>query len=102
VEPCVGRDGVALEHSTSIHERALTQVAESGLGEAGIAEAVHERTGYAIAIEDGTGNLRAWAGPANPTPYPRTTPRPRGMLPTGAGGGPHGSGRGPGIYLVAR
>jgi sugar diacid utilization regulator len=54
----------------AIHER-LTQVAASGLGEAGIAEAVHELTGYPIAVEDRHGNLRTWAGPGRPDPYPK-------------------------------
>ena len=59
----------ALEQSTAIHER-LTRVAMAVEGEAGIAEAVHELTGYPVAIEDRRGNLRAWAGPDRPTPYP--------------------------------
>jgi DNA-binding PucR family transcriptional regulator len=58
----------ALERSTAIHER-LTRVAASGEGEEGIARAVHDLTGYPVAIEDRYGNLRAWAGPACPDPY---------------------------------
>jgi sugar diacid utilization regulator len=69
----LGESVAALERSTAIHER-LTQVAASGLGEAGIAEAVHDLTGYPIAVEDRHGNLRAWAGPGRPTPYPKDDP----------------------------
>ncbi|HEY4937630.1 MAG TPA: GAF domain-containing protein, partial [Actinomycetota bacterium] len=69
----LGESVAALERSMAIHER-LTQVAASGLGEAGIAEAVHDLTGYPIAVEDRHGNLRAWAGPGRPTPYPKDDP----------------------------
>jgi DNA-binding PucR family transcriptional regulator len=69
----LGESVAALERSTAIHER-LTQVAASGLGEAGIAEAVHDLTGYPIAVEDRHGNLRAWAGPGRPDLYPKDDP----------------------------
>jgi sugar diacid utilization regulator len=58
----------ALEQSTAIHRR-LTRVAMGVEGEAGIAEAVHELTGYPAAVEDRRGHLRAWAGPGRPEPY---------------------------------
>ena len=60
----------ALERSMDIHAR-LTAVAVSGEGRDGIARAVHELTGLAVAIEDRYGNLRAWAGPNRPDPYPK-------------------------------
>jgi DNA-binding PucR family transcriptional regulator len=60
----------ALERSTAIHER-LTQVAVAGEGEEGIAEALHDLTGWPVAIEDRYGNLRAWGGPGRPDPYPK-------------------------------
>lgn len=60
----------ALERSTAIHEQ-LTRVAVAGEGERGIAEALHELTGWPVAIEDRHGNLRAWAGPGRPDPYPK-------------------------------
>src|SRR6266511_2075535 len=53
-----------------IHER-LTKMAMSGEGQEGIARAVHELTGYPVAVEDRYGNLRAWAGPHRPDPYPK-------------------------------
>lgn len=61
---------VALRRSSEIHDR-LTSVAVSGAGREGIAEALHEVTGFPIAIEDQYGNLRAWAGPNQPDPYPK-------------------------------
>jgi sugar diacid utilization regulator len=59
-----------LEFSTNVHER-LTRVAAAGEGPEGIAVALHELTGYPIAVEDRYGNLRAWAGPRRPDPYPK-------------------------------
>lgn len=60
----------ALRRSMEIHER-LTQVAVSGSGFEGLAKALHEVTGYPVGIEDEYGNLRAWAGPNRPDPYPK-------------------------------
>jgi sugar diacid utilization regulator len=59
-----------LEFSNDVHER-LTRVAVAGEGPEGIAAAMHELTGYPIAVEDRHGNLRAWAGPGRPEPYPK-------------------------------
>jgi sugar diacid utilization regulator len=58
-----------LQQSTAIHQR-LTRVAMALEGEAGIAQAVHELTGFPVAVEDRRGHLRAWAGPDRPAPYP--------------------------------
>lgn len=69
----------ALRRSMDIHER-LTHVAASGAGREGLAEALHEVTGYPIAIEDGYGNLQAWAGPSQPDPYPKDAPACRERL----------------------
>ncbi len=60
----------ALERSTAIHDQ-LTRVAVSGEGQEGIARAVHKLTGLPVAVEDRYGNLRAWAGPNRPEPYPK-------------------------------
>jgi sugar diacid utilization regulator len=65
-----------LERSGQIHER-LTRVALMGEGLEGIAEALHEITGHAVAVEDQWGNLQAWAGPSRPDPYPKDTPAAR-------------------------
>ena len=59
-----------LEFSSDVHER-LTRVAVAGEGSEGIAAAMHELTGYPIAVEDRYGNLTAWAGPGQPDPYPK-------------------------------
>jgi DNA-binding PucR family transcriptional regulator len=69
----------ALERSMAIHKR-LTAVATSGAGRDGIAKAVHELTGYPVAVEDRYGNLRAWAGPQRPDPYPKDAPARREEL----------------------
>jgi sugar diacid utilization regulator len=59
-----------LRRSMAIHER-LTKAAVAAEGQSGIAEALHELTGMSVAIEDRHGNLRGWAGPGRPDPYPR-------------------------------
>lgn len=59
-----------LRRGMAIHER-LTQVAAAGEGAAGIAQALHDLTGLAVAAEDRYGNLSAWAGPGQPAPYPK-------------------------------
>jgi DNA-binding PucR family transcriptional regulator len=64
---------LALESRMEIHQR-LTRVAVGGEGQDGIARAIHELTGYPVAIEDCFGNLRAWAGPDRPEPYPKVSP----------------------------
>jgi hypothetical protein len=69
----------ALQRSMEIHTR-LTTVAVSGEGRDGIARAVHELTGLPVAIEDRYGNLRAWAGPHRPDPYPKDPPARREQL----------------------
>jgi sugar diacid utilization regulator len=69
----------ALERSTVIHDR-LTRTALAGEGHDGIAQAVHDLTGLAVAVEDAHGNLRAWAGPDQPEPYPKEPPRVRQAL----------------------
>ena len=60
----------ALQRSMAIHER-LTRVAPAGEGANGIARLVHDLSGLPTAIEDGDGNLWAWAGPGRRAPYPR-------------------------------
>jgi sugar diacid utilization regulator len=69
----------ALQRSTAIHDR-LTRVAAAGLGQQGIAQAVHELTGYAVAVEDRHGNLLAWSGPGRPDPYPKDRPAARDRM----------------------
>ena len=59
-----------LEQQTHVHE-VLSDISVSGAGEPGIAHAVHQLTSLPVAIEDRFGNLRAWAGPGKPDPYPK-------------------------------
>jgi sugar diacid utilization regulator len=59
-----------LRRGMAIHER-LTGVAAAGEGAAGLAEALHDLTGLAVAVEDRYGNLSAWAGPGQPARYPK-------------------------------
>jgi sugar diacid utilization regulator len=70
---------LALRRTMEIHDR-LTQVALTGEGQEGIAQAVYGLTGYPAAIEDRFGNLRAWAGPGRPDPYPKDPPEHRDSL----------------------
>jgi sugar diacid utilization regulator len=68
-----------LRRMREIHDR-LTGVAQRGDGPAGIAAAVHDLTGRSAAVEDRFGNLRAWAGPGRPEPYPKDDPAGREEL----------------------
>ena len=69
----------ALRRTTDIHDR-FTRIALADQGREGIATALHELTGFPIAIEDRYGNLRAWAGPHKPDPYPKDPPARREQL----------------------
>jgi DNA-binding PucR family transcriptional regulator len=61
---------LTLARNMEAHQ-TLTRVAMAGGGQDGIALAVYQLTGRAVAIEDRFGNLRAWAGPGPPAPYPK-------------------------------
>jgi len=69
----------ALERTTQIHDR-FTRVAVADEGRQGIATALHELTEYSVAVEDRYGNLRAWAGPNQPDPYPKDPPARREQM----------------------
>jgi sugar diacid utilization regulator len=62
-----------LERQRGVHD-ALAQVAALEGGESGIARALHVITGLPAVIEDRFGNLKAWAGPGRPDPYPKADP----------------------------
>jgi sugar diacid utilization regulator len=64
---------------------ALTALAASGGAGQAIAGALHSMTGCAVAVEDQFGNPLAWAGPDEPSPYPRASPPRRGELLAEAG-----------------
>jgi len=53
----------------TVHE-TLDRVAARGGGEDAITQALYELTGLSVLIEDRFGNLRSWAGPDRPDPYP--------------------------------
>ena len=57
-----------LERHEAIHE-SLDR-AEVSQGEPGIVRVLYETTGLAAVSEDCFGNLRVWAGPGRPQPYP--------------------------------
>ncbi|WP_218588981.1 PucR family transcriptional regulator [Pseudonocardia oceani] len=68
-----------LELRSKVHE-TFGAAAASGAGETGIVEALHQLTGLPVAAEDQFGNVRAWAGPDRPEPYPRAPGRQRAAL----------------------
>ncbi|MFF0117505.1 PucR family transcriptional regulator [Streptomyces prasinus] len=53
----------------TVHE-TLARAAARGGGEDAITQALYELTGLSALIEDRFGNLRSWAGPDRPDPYP--------------------------------
>jgi sugar diacid utilization regulator len=77
-----------LEQQTHVHE-VLGDISVSGAGEPGIAHAVHQLTSLPVAIEDRFGNLRAWAGPGEPDPYPKPQAHRREELLRRAAAVPH-------------
>ncbi|WNM32836.1 helix-turn-helix domain-containing protein [Streptomyces sp. Li-HN-5-11] len=62
-----------LHLQNTVHE-TLARVAARGGGEDAITQALYELTGLSALIEDRFGNLRSWAGPDRPTPYPVPSP----------------------------
>ena len=68
-----------LQRQTKVHEALSTAVA-AGTGEQGIADALNDLTGHSVAIEDRFGNLRFWAGPGLPDPYPKQRADQRKLL----------------------
>jgi len=59
-----------LQRQTEVHETLSTAQA-AGTGLQGIADALHDLTGHAVAIEDRFGNLHCWGGHGLPNPYPK-------------------------------
>ena len=66
----LGTTVTRLQRQTNVHEVLSTAVA-AGMGEQGIADALNDLTGHSVGIEDRFGNLRCWAGPGQPHPYPK-------------------------------
>jgi len=68
-----------LQWQTNIHE-VLSAAVAAGMGEQGVAEALFGLTALPVGLEDRFGNLRCWAGPGQPHPYPKQTPNEREQL----------------------
>jgi hypothetical protein len=66
----LGTTVTRLQGQTKVHKVLSTALA-AGTGEQGIADALNQLTGHSVAIEDRFGNLRCWAGPGLPHPYPK-------------------------------
>ncbi|WP_415624134.1 PucR family transcriptional regulator [Mycobacterium intermedium] len=64
---------------TKMHE-VLSAAMTAGMGEQGIVDALYDLTGLSVGLEDRFGNLRCWAGPGEPRPYPEQTTDERGLL----------------------
>ena len=75
----LGTTVTRLQRQTNVHE-ALTAAVAAGMGEQGIADALNDLTGHSVGIEDRFGNLRCWAGPGQPQPYPKLTADARELL----------------------
>jgi sugar diacid utilization regulator len=93
--------GRELRRLREIHDR-LTGVARRGDGQDGIAAAIHDLTGLPAAVEDRFGNLRAWAGPGRPDPYPKADAARREELLRGEQDRPGPRRDGPRLVCVAR
>ena len=68
-----------LQRQTNVHE-VLSAAVAAGTGEQGIADALNDLTGHSVGIEDRFGNLRCWAGPGQPHPYPKQSADERELL----------------------
>lgn len=67
-------DAVQRLEARTATQQTLAHALAARSGEQGIAEALHQSTGLAVCVEDNFGYLRAWAGPAQPDPYPQPEP----------------------------
>lgn len=81
-----GLEEMNRELSSSIErlqrQATMYEVLSAGaqLGEQGIADALYELTALPVCVEDKFGNLRCWAGPGEPRPYPKQTGDDRDLL----------------------
>jgi sugar diacid utilization regulator len=75
----LGTTVTRLQRQTNVHEVLSTTLA-AGMGEQGIADALNDLTGHSVGIEDRFGNLRCWAGPGQPHPYPKQLTGERELL----------------------
>ena len=75
----LGTTVTRLQRQTNVHEVLSTALA-AGMGQQGIADALNDLTGHSVGIEDRFGNLRCWAGPGQPHPYPKQLTDERELL----------------------
>ena len=68
-----------LQEQSNMHD-VLSAAMAAGRGEQGIADALHALTSLPVGLEDRFGNLRCWAGPGRPDPYPKQTTDDRELL----------------------
>jgi DNA-binding PucR family transcriptional regulator len=68
-----------LRRQSNMHE-VLSAAVAAGMGEQGIADALYDLTALPVGLEDRFGNLRCWAGPGRPHPYPKQTTDERELL----------------------
>lgn len=68
-----------LRWQTAMHD-VLSAAAAAGMGGQGIADALYDLTALPVGLEDRFGNLRCWAGPGQPQPYPKQTTNKRELL----------------------
>ena len=68
-----------LRWQTKMHE-VLSAAVAAGMGEQGIVDALYDLTALPVGLEDRFGNLRCWAGPGQPQPYPKETTDERELL----------------------
>jgi sugar diacid utilization regulator len=68
-----------LQRQTNMHE-VLGAAMAAGTGDQGIADALYDLTEMPVGLEDRFGNLRCWAGPGQPHPYPKQTTDERELL----------------------
>lgn len=70
---------VRLQRRTNMHE-VLSAAVGAESGEQAIADALYALTAMPVGLEDKFGNLRFWAGPGEPRPYPKQTKGDRDLL----------------------
>ncbi|WP_157681426.1 PucR family transcriptional regulator [Mycobacterium sp. JS623] len=68
-----------LQRHLNMHE-VLSAAVAAGVGEQGIVDALYELTALPVGLEDRFGNLRCWAGPGQPDPYPKQSTDQRELL----------------------
>ena len=70
---------LGLQRQTNVHEVFGAAVAAER-GEQRLVDALYDLTELSVAAEDRFGNLRRWAGPGQPNPYPKKTADERELL----------------------